>query len=76
MLRDADRVFIIPGYGMAVANAQHTISALTTLLKDKVWILSPMLQIYIHTTLNSHHLPVHTIHTSIIIHTPHFHPGL
>ena len=35
MLRDADRVIIVPGYGMAVANAQHTISALATLLKDK-----------------------------------------
>eukprot|EP00798_Chlamydomonas_sp_ICE-L_P011249 gene11249-18874_t len=35
MLRDADRVLIVPGYGMAVANAQHTISTLSTLLKDK-----------------------------------------
>lgn len=35
MLRDADHIIIVPGYGMAVANAQHTISALSTLLKDK-----------------------------------------
>ncbi|KAG1676348.1 hypothetical protein FOA52_001143 [Chlamydomonas sp. UWO 241] len=35
MLRNADRVVVVPGYGMAVANAQHTIAALSTLLKSK-----------------------------------------
>ena len=35
MLREADHVIIVPGYGMAVANAQHTICTLSTLLKDK-----------------------------------------
>lgn len=34
-LREADRVIIVPGYGMAVANAQHSVATLTTLLKDK-----------------------------------------
>ncbi len=32
---DANEVVIVPGYGMAVANAQHPVSDLTKLLKDK-----------------------------------------
>ncbi|MEO0367325.1 MAG: Re/Si-specific NAD(P)(+) transhydrogenase subunit beta [Pseudomonadota bacterium] len=32
---DADQVVIVPGYGMAVANAQHPVSDLTKMLKDK-----------------------------------------
>ncbi|MCL4133009.1 UNVERIFIED_CONTAM: hypothetical protein GTU68_063659 [Idotea baltica] len=35
MVGDADNVVIVPGYGMAVANAQHPVSDLTKLLKDK-----------------------------------------
>jgi len=35
MLRDASKVIIVPGYGMAVAGAQHTVATLSTLLKDK-----------------------------------------
>jgi len=35
LLREADKIVIVPGYGMAVANAQHSISTLSTLLKDK-----------------------------------------
>jgi NAD(P) transhydrogenase subunit beta len=35
MLADAKEVMIIPGYGMAVAQAQHTVSELTKTLRDK-----------------------------------------
>ncbi len=35
MLADAKEVMIIPGYGMAVAQAQHTVSELTKKLRDK-----------------------------------------
>jgi NAD(P) transhydrogenase subunit beta len=35
MLGDASEVMIIPGYGMAVAQAQHTVSELTRTLRDK-----------------------------------------
>jgi len=35
MVGDADNVVIVPGYGMAVANAQHPVSDLTKMLKDK-----------------------------------------
>ena len=35
MIGDADEVVIVPGYGMAVANAQHPVSDLTKMLKDK-----------------------------------------
>ena len=35
MVGDADNVVIVPGYGMAVANAQHPVSDLTKILKDK-----------------------------------------
>ena len=35
MLRNANHVIIVPGYGMAVANAQHSLATLSTLLKDK-----------------------------------------
>jgi NAD(P) transhydrogenase subunit beta len=34
-LDDADSVIIVPGYGMAVAQAQQAVSALTTKLRDK-----------------------------------------
>ena len=34
-LKDANEVVIVPGYGMAVANAQHPVSELTKSLKDK-----------------------------------------
>ena len=34
-LKDANEVVIVPGYGMAVANAQHPVSELTKNLKDK-----------------------------------------
>ena len=35
LLREANRVVVVPGYGMAVAGAQHTVAALSVLLKDK-----------------------------------------
>lgn len=35
MVGDANEVVIVPGYGMAVANAQHPVSDLTKLLKGK-----------------------------------------
>jgi H+-translocating NAD(P) transhydrogenase subunit beta len=34
-LRDAGTVIIIPGYGMAVAQAQHSLSEVTTILRKK-----------------------------------------
>ena len=35
MLRDAKSVIIVPGYGMAVAQAQHTVFEITKLLREK-----------------------------------------
>ncbi len=35
LLLDAEEVVIVPGYGMAVAHAQHPVSELTKALKDK-----------------------------------------
>ncbi len=35
LLRDAKRVIIVPGYGMAVAQAQHTVFEITRLLREK-----------------------------------------
>jgi H+-translocating NAD(P) transhydrogenase subunit beta len=35
MLRESKNVVIIPGYGMAVAQAQHTVYEITKLLRDK-----------------------------------------
>ncbi|GHA12500.1 NAD(P) transhydrogenase subunit beta [Arenicella chitinivorans] len=35
MMNDAKEVVIVPGYGMAVANAQHAVSDLTKQLRDK-----------------------------------------
>jgi NAD(P) transhydrogenase subunit beta len=35
LLRDAQHVIIVPGYGMAVAQAQHTVFEITRLLRDK-----------------------------------------
>ena len=35
LLTDASEVVIVPGYGMAVAHAQHPVSELTKLLIDK-----------------------------------------
>jgi len=35
MLREAKNVVIVPGYGMAVAQAQHTVFEITKLLRDK-----------------------------------------
>ena len=35
MLLDADEVIIVPGYGMAVAQAQTSVSEITKLLRDK-----------------------------------------
>ena len=35
LLRDAGHVIIVPGYGMAVAQAQHTVFEITKLLRDK-----------------------------------------
>ena len=35
MLRDAKNVVIVPGYGMAVAQAQHTVNDITKYLREK-----------------------------------------
>ncbi|HEY8608794.1 MAG TPA: Re/Si-specific NAD(P)(+) transhydrogenase subunit beta [Noviherbaspirillum sp.] len=35
MLRDAKNVIIVPGYGMAVAQAQHTVYEITKLLRER-----------------------------------------
>ena len=35
LLRDARSVIIVPGYGMAVAQAQHTVNEITRYLRDK-----------------------------------------
>jgi H+-translocating NAD(P) transhydrogenase subunit beta len=35
MLREAKQVIIVPGYGMAVAQAQHTVFEITKVLRDK-----------------------------------------
>ncbi len=35
LLRDAKNVIIVPGYGMAVAQAQHTVYEITQLLREK-----------------------------------------
>jgi NAD(P) transhydrogenase subunit beta len=35
LLADAKEVMIIPGYGMAVAQAQHTVNEITKVLRDK-----------------------------------------
>jgi len=35
LMADANEVVIVPGYGMAVANAQHAVSDLTKQLRDK-----------------------------------------
>jgi NAD(P) transhydrogenase subunit beta len=35
LLRDARSVIIVPGYGMAVAQAQHTVFEITRLLREK-----------------------------------------
>jgi NAD(P) transhydrogenase subunit beta len=35
MLKDAKSVIIVPGYGMAVAQAQHTVQEITKALRDK-----------------------------------------
>ena len=35
LLRDAKRVIIVPGYGMAVAQAQHTVNDIVKTLRDK-----------------------------------------
>jgi NAD(P) transhydrogenase subunit beta len=35
MLREARNVIIVPGYGMAVAQAQHTVNDITKLLREK-----------------------------------------
>src|SRR3954466_8618837 len=35
LLRDAKNVIIVPGYGMAVAQAQHTVYEITRYLRDK-----------------------------------------
>jgi NAD(P) transhydrogenase subunit beta len=35
LLAEAKEVIIIPGYGMAVAQAQHTVNAITKLLRDR-----------------------------------------
>ena len=35
LMRDAKSVIIVPGYGMAVAQAQHTVNEITKTLRDK-----------------------------------------
>lgn len=35
LMADAGKVVIVPGYGMAVANAQHAVSDLTKMLREK-----------------------------------------
>jgi H+-translocating NAD(P) transhydrogenase subunit beta len=35
LLRDAKNVIVVPGYGMAVAQAQHTVFEITKTLRDK-----------------------------------------
>ena len=35
LLRNASNVVLVPGYGMAVAQAQHTVQEITKLLRDK-----------------------------------------
>ena len=35
LMADANEVVIVPGYGMAVANAQHAVSDMTKILRDK-----------------------------------------
>lgn len=35
LMGDANEVVIVPGYGMAVANAQHAVSDMTKILRDK-----------------------------------------
>ncbi|MDI6748610.1 MAG: Re/Si-specific NAD(P)(+) transhydrogenase subunit beta [Pseudomonadota bacterium] len=35
LLREAKKVIIVPGYGMAVAQAQHTVSEIVRLLREK-----------------------------------------
>jgi len=35
MLENADKVIIVPGYGMAVAQAQHAVSELTSILEGR-----------------------------------------
>ena len=35
LLKDAKEVMVVPGYGMATAQAQHAISAITKLLQDR-----------------------------------------
>jgi NAD(P) transhydrogenase subunit beta len=35
LLREAKNVIIVPGYGMAVAQAQHTVNEITKLLREK-----------------------------------------
>ncbi|MEO7726717.1 MAG: Re/Si-specific NAD(P)(+) transhydrogenase subunit beta [Burkholderiales bacterium] len=35
LLRDAKNVIIVPGYGMAVAQAQHTVNEITKFLREK-----------------------------------------